>query len=223
MIKKEEKLIIENSENKLQLKDTFNELSNSMIEYYDLNHLTKKELKHDIQEAWILTMIKAREIDEKVIKEDCLNERNEILKNNQNPNSATSDPADKEKIKELEKEIKDLKETIAKKNKDLLDQNKLKAENKKLIEELKNERINIEKTDIAYLKKHEKLMKLENTHNAKGAGRKPKITKEQIAMIQMLRAQGKKLQEIQTETGISYGNIQKYCKLITDNKKRAGL
>lgn len=55
--------------------------------------------------------------------------------------------------------------------------------------------------------------------NPRGAGRKPKITKEQIAMIQMLRAQGMKLQEIQTETGISYGNIQKYSKLITDNKK----
>lgn len=61
-----------------------------------------------------------------------------------------------------------------------------------------------------------------SSHNARGAGRKPKITQEQIAMIQMLRAQGKKLQEIQTETGISYGNIQKYCNLISDNK-RAGL
>jgi len=58
-----------------------------------------------------------------------------------------------------------------------------------------------------------------STPNPRGAGRKPKITPEQIAMIQMFRAQGKKLQEIQEETGISYGNIQKYCKLITDNKR----
>lgn len=62
------------------------------------------------------------------------------------------------------------------------------------------------------------------SHNARGAGRKQQITPEQIANIQMLREQGKKLQEIQDITSISYGNIQKYCKLITDNnKKRAGL
>lgn len=198
MITKEEKLIIEEADNKLVLKRIFEDLSSSMIEYYDLNHLTKKELKHDIQEAWMLTLIKAREIDEKVIKEDCLNERNEILKNNQNNNSANSDQADQDKIAALEKEIIELKE------------------------ELKKERINIEKADIRFLKMHENLMKLENEPNPRGAGRKPKITQEQIAMIQMLRAQGKKLKEIQTETGISYGNIQKYCKLITDNKNRAG-
>lgn len=196
MITEEEKLIIEEADNKLVLKRIFEDLSSSMIEYYDLNHLTKKELKHDIQEAWMLTLIKAREIDEKVIKEDYLNERNEILKNNQNPNSATSDPADQNKIAALEKEIE---------------------ENQDLINNMQNEIKELQKWN-------EKANNTPKTSaiNPRGAGRKPKITQEQIAMIQMLRAQGKKLKEIQTETGISYGNIQKYCKLITDNKNRAG-
>lgn len=206
MITEEEKLIIEEADNKLVLKRIFEDLSSSMIEYYDLNHLTKKELKHDIQEAWMLTLIKAREIDEKVIKEDYLNERNEILKNNQNPNPDCSDPAQEKKIKALEKEIKELNETI-----ELLEKKTLNAKSE-------NWKLKSENFDL--------LEKFNNTpaaagHNTRGAGRKPKITQEQIAMIQMLRAQGKKLQEIQTETGISYGNIQKYSKLITDNK-RAG-
>lgn len=230
MITEEEKLIIEEANSKLVLKRIFEDLSSSMIEYYDLNYLTKKELKHDIQEAWMLTMIKAREIDEKVIKEDCLNKRNEILKNNQNPNSESSDPADQDKITALEKEIKDLNETI-----ELL-KNQIRYTEKELNElnekgEMKNLFYSEEQVGRImwdYEKKIE-LMKNNNAapekseNNPRGAGRKPKITKKQIAMIQMLRAQGKKLQEIQTETGISYGNIQKYCKLITDNKKRAGL
>lgn len=202
------------------MRNTVRKIIEKEIEEYEGNYLS----------SFLFGYIKSMGLNGRLTKieifeivEEYLITSNNYLENNQISSSATSDPADKEKIKELEKEIKELKETIAKKNKDLLDQNKLKAENKKLIEELKNERINIEKTDIAYLKKHEKLMKLENTHNARGAGRKPKITQEQIAMIQMLRAQGKTLQEIQAETGISYGNIQKYCKLITDNKKRAGL
>lgn len=90
---------------------------------------------------------------------------------------------------------------------------KLNNDIKELKEELQKEKINIEKTDIAYLKKHEKLMKLENEHNARGAGRKPKITQEQIAMIQMYRAQGNTLQYISHIMEISYGNVQKYSKL----------
>lgn len=51
------------------------------------------------------------------------------------------------------------------------------------------------------------------SHNARGAGRKPKITEKEIAEIQLMRKQGKTLQEIQNITGISYGNVQKYSKL----------
>lgn len=207
MITEEEKLIIKKSETKLQLMQTFEDLSSSMIEYYDQNYLSKKELKLDINSAWRETMTRAREIDEKRIKEDCLNERNEKLKNNQNPNPDNSDPADKEKITALEKEIKELNETIEILEKKMLD---AKSRNYKLLNQI---------SDL-----EENTAPGTSAPNPRGAGRKPKITPEQIAMIQMLRAQGKKLQEIQKETGISYGNIQKYCKLITDNnKKRAGL
>lgn len=164
--------------------------------------------------------------DEENIKAECLNERNEILKNNQNPNSAEPDPTQEEKIKALEKEIKYLNETI-----EILEKKTLnaKSENWKLkmkileIEE-NQDLINNMRNEIKELQKWNENFNADpgtSSPNPRGAGRKPKITPEQIAMIQMLRVQGKKLQEIQEETGISYGNIQKYCKLITNNK-RAG-
>lgn len=116
--------------------------------------------------------------------------------------SEPSDPAQDEKITALEKEIKELNETIEILEKKMLD---AKSRNYKLLNQISDLEENAAPGEVI--------------QNPRGAGRKPKITPEQIAMIQMLRAQGMKLQEIQTETGISYGNIQKYSKLITDNKK----
>lgn len=152
-------------------------------------------------------------------------ERNKIENKNQTCSQIESDPADIEKITALEKEVKELKETI-----ELLE-NQIRYTEKEQSElnekgEMKNlfySEEQVARIMWGYEKKIE-LMKNNNTTpgtstpNPRGAGRKPKITPEQITMIQMLRAQGKKLQEIQEETGISYGNIQKYCKLITDNK-----
>lgn len=207
MINEENKrLMINKCDTKLQLKQTFKDLSSEMIESYDKEYLSKEELKLEIISAWQNTLIKAREIDEKIIIENCLNDVNKKLKNQENPSASTSDPADKEIITALEKEIKELNETIEILEKKMLD---AKSRNYKLLNQI---------SDL-----EENAAPGTPSHNARGAGRKPKITPEQIAMIQMLRAQGKKLQEIQTETGISYGNIQKYCKLITDkNKNRAG-
>lgn len=54
----------------------------------------------------------------------------------------------------------------------------------------------------------------ERPHNERNAGRKPRITQKQIAEIQMLRAQGMTLQAIQKEMKMSYGLVQKYCKII---------
>lgn len=113
---------------------------------------------------------------------------------------------DNKEIRKLLKEVKELNETIEILEKKMLD---AKSRNYKLLNQISD----LEENSASGT----------STPNPRGAGRKPKITPEQIAMIQMLRAQGKKLTEIQEETGISYGNIQKYCKLITDNnKKRAG-
>lgn len=53
-------------------------------------------------------------------------------------------------------------------------------------------------------------------HNERKAGRRRKITEKQIAEIQMLRAQGMTLQAIQKETGLSYGIVQKYSKIINN-------
>lgn len=127
-----------------------------------------------------------------------------LIQNNKNIDcqliwlSEPSDPAQDEKIITLEKEIKELNETIEILEKKMLD---AKSRNYKLLNQISDLEENAAPGEVI--------------QNPRGAGRKPKITPEQIAMIQMLRAQGKKLQEIQEETGISYGNIQKYCKLIS--------
>lgn len=162
--------------------------------------------------SYLLGYIKSAALNGRLTKveifefiDDYIIENNNFLNNNQNPNPNCSDPAYKEKISALEKENRKLNNDI-----------------KEFENNYKRQKEAIERLN----KKIESLEKIatprEASNNARGAGRKPKITQEQIAMIQMLRAQGKKLTEIQTETGISYGNIQKYCKLITDNKKRAG-
>ena len=119
-----------------------------------------------------------------------------------------------EKLEELNQKLIDQNDYI-----EILEKKVLKAKSENC--KLKSENFDLKET-LELMKKN--ATPGTASHNARRAGRKPKITQEQIAMIQMLRAQGKKLQEIQKETGISYGNIQKYCKLITDNnKKRAGL
>lgn len=206
MITEDEKLIIKNTDTKLGLKKIFEELTTAMIEYYEKNYLTKDQLKFDIHDAWMLTMMRAREIDEKIIKEECLNQDNIILEKIENINNATSDPADKEKITALEKEIKELNETI-----EIIQKQKWNAKKENFEIKVMNQELS------------EKVNAPGAVKNSRGAGRKKTITEKQIAMIQMMRAQGKTLQEIQKETLISYGNIQKYCKLITDNnKKRAG-
>lgn len=178
------------------------------LESYSRDKNTTKKEIFEIMEEYLNPIIEKQSIEY-----NNLIQSNKISENNQISRADSSDPVQEEKISTLEKEIVELKE------------------------ELKKERINIEKADIRYLKMHEKLMKLENKHNTRGAGRKQKITEKEIVTIQILRAQGKTLQKIQAETGISYGNIQKYCKLITDknkngsvnplpatdNKKRAGL
>jgi len=51
------------------------------------------------------------------------------------------------------------------------------------------------------------------TNNTRNAGRKREITDKDIAMIQMLRAQGKTYHTIEDELGISYGSVHKYSKL----------
>lgn len=161
----------------------YNYLHGYLESYSRDKNTTKKEI-FEIMEEYLNPII------EKQLNEyENLIRSNKILENNQISKAGSTDPAQEEKIIALEREIKELKE------------------------ELQKERINVEKTDIAYLKKHEKLMKLENKHNERGAGRKPKITQEQITMIQMYRAQGKTLQEISRIMEISYGNVQKYSKL----------
>lgn len=195
MITEEEKLIIEEADNKLVLKKIFEDLSSSMIEYYDLNHLTKKELKHDIQEAWMLTLIKAREIDEKVIKENCLNERNEILKNNQNPNPDYSDPAQEEKISALEKEIKELNETI-----ELLEKKTLNA---------KSENWKLKSENFDLLEKFNATPGA-SAHNTRGAGRKQKLNNETIEKIKHERkTYGSKLSDLAKKYKISIGLVSK--------------
>jgi len=55
---------------------------------------------------------------------------------------------------------------------------------------------------------------LENTHNVRNAGRKPKVSEKQIVEIQMMRDKGMTIQVIAKEVGLSYGLVQKYCKII---------
>lgn len=114
---------------------------------------------------------------------------------------------------------------------EMLEKQKLKAqsENRALKLEILNlnenqELINNMRDEINELQKCNKREMTNESHskNTRGAGRKKSITDDQIKEIQEMRVQGMKLQEIQNKTGISYGNIQKYSKLIVDNKK-AGL
>ncbi len=133
----------------------------------------------------------------------------------------------------LEEEVESLKLTVKILEKKQLitkdDNRKLNNDNRKLNNDIKEYENNYkrQKEAIERLnKKIESLEKIDNQKktcpNARGAGRKRKITENEIAEIQTMRAQGKTLQEIQRlKPGISYGNIQKYCKLISDNKKRA--
>ena len=53
-----------------------------------------------------------------------------------------------------------------------------------------------------------------NTHNVRNAGRKPKVSEKQIVEIQMMRDKGMTIQVIAKEVGLSYGLVQKYCKII---------
>lgn len=116
-----------------------------------------------------------------------------------------SDPTDKEKIKALEKEIIVLNETIKILEQKILDE-------KHSYYRLLNQISDLEKNAAP-----EKAIQ-----NPRGAGRKQKITEKEIAEIQMMRTQGKTLQEIQSITGISYGNVQKYCKSISHPGKAKG-
>jgi hypothetical protein len=50
-------------------------------------------------------------------------------------------------------------------------------------------------------------------HNERNAGRKPKADEKTIALIKMYRAQGMTIKAIQKETGLSYGVVQKHCKI----------
>ncbi|PKM65148.1 MAG: Hin recombinase [Firmicutes bacterium HGW-Firmicutes-2] len=54
----------------------------------------------------------------------------------------------------------------------------------------------------------------QKAHNERNAGRKAKINEKLIAEMQMMRTRGMTIQAIQKETGLSYGLVQKYCKMV---------
>lgn len=68
---------------------------------------------------------------------------------------------------------------------------------KKTKEELENE--------VANLKKQ--IEKLKPKHNERGAGRKPKATKEEIQQIIELREKGKSYRKIAEKVGLSVGTV----------------
>lgn len=77
------------------------------------------------------------------------------------------------------------------------------------IGELNNENSQL-KAEISLL--NEKAV--QKAHNERNAGRKAKINEKLIAEMQMMRARGMTIQAIQKEVGLSYGLVQKYCKMI---------
>jgi len=59
---------------------------------------------------------------------------------------------------------------------------------------------------------------VQKVHNERNAGRKAKINEKLIAEMQMMRARGMTIQAIQKEVGLSYGLVQKHCKMISSAK-----
>lgn len=152
----------------------------------------------------------------------------------------------KEKIERLEKLLNNANEIINKQNEDILkmqDEADKSFNNspeymqmKKRIEDLElkvkiksdsaehNRRLyeNESKTNEKLFIENQELHKLINENskkikNERGAGRKAKFTDEEIAMIQMYRFQGKKLQEIADMFECSIGLIHK---IIHGSEKR---
>lgn len=120
-------------------------------------------------------------------------ERNKILNNKQILSAVTSDPAQEEKITALEKEIKELKETVS-----ILEKQKLNA---------KSENIKI-KMELFDLK--EKTKPKEPTYNARGAGRKQKLNNEIIKQIKYERkTYGSKISDLAKKFDISTGLVSK--------------
>ncbi|MEG2563587.1 MAG: helix-turn-helix domain-containing protein [Lactococcus sp.] len=54
-------------------------------------------------------------------------------------------------------------------------------------------------------------------HNIRGAGRKRSVTDDQIANMQMLRAQGMTIKDIARELKLGYGTVQGYLKDWEEN------
>lgn len=65
------------------------------------------------------------------------------------------------------------------------------------------------KIEIEKLQNEIQQLKNEHKHNNRGAGRKPKLSKEEVARANMLRIQGLSYKKIAEEIGCSVGLIHK--------------
>lgn len=119
-----------------------------------------------------------------------------------------------ESCQELEKEINTLRnqqDIVAGVNQ--ADYIQLQQENERLKAEndLLRQRTARQERDISYLKESIQAP-AERPHNERGAGRKPRITPEQIAEIQSKKQSGMSYREIAKEVGFSPSTIFKVCR-----------
>lgn len=120
-----------------------------------------------------------------------------------------------ESCQELEKEINTLRnqqDIVSGVNQ--ADYIQLKQENDRLNVEndFLRQKIARQERDINFLKSHLSVAPAERPHNERGAGRKPRITPEQIAEIQSKKQSGMSYREIAKEVGFSPSTIFKVCK-----------
>lgn len=174
------------------MRNTIRKIIEKEIEEYEGNYLSSFLLGY-VKSMGLNGRLTKIEIFE--IMEEYLITSNNYLENNQISSNATSDPADKEKIKELEKEIKELNKTI-----ELLEKKTLNAKSE-------NWKLKSENFDL--------LEKFNNTpatsgHNTRGAGRKQKLNNETIEKIKHERkTYGSKLSDLAKKYEISIGLVSK--------------
>lgn len=95
-------------------------------------------------------------------------------------------------------------------------------EHEKKIEKLKDESFKYEK-DIQKLKNElneKKKKKVLNVHNERNAGRKPKLTSDEIARAQMLKLQGWSYKKVAEDIGCSVGLVHKLLNEPVGNIKK---